>query len=182
MDTNKLVEKAQQGDSEAFGQLYDLYAQRMFRYIRIKVQDREDAQDILQEVFIKAYKGLGSLVGRELNFSAWLYAVTSNTVNDYLRRKYRTPMTVTIDEDIDVPSTASPAAELDLQMGLDAARAAFQELPPLYRQVLELRYFQEFTLDEIAKILKKTNLAVRLVQFRALQRVRIILKQSGAQQ
>ena len=91
-------------------------------------------------------------------------------------------MTVTIDEDIDVPSTASPAAELDLQMGLDAARAAFQELPPLYRQVLELRYFQEFTLDEIAKILKKTNLAVRLVQFRALQRVRIILKQSGAQQ
>jgi len=180
MEINTLVEQACKGDSQAFAQLYDLFAQKIFKYVRIKIQDRDDAQDILQEVFIKAYKGLENAKDSKeiLNFSAWLYTIASNTINDYFRKKYRTPEILTIDENLDLPSEVSPSLELDLQIDMGIARKAFAELSPLYRQILELRYIQEFSLEEILKILGKTNLAIRLIQFRALRRVKIIIKRS----
>lgn len=60
-DIGKLVFEAKRGQAEAFGRLYDLFAQRIFRYIRLKIQSRQEAEDLLQDVFVKAYRGLPAL-------------------------------------------------------------------------------------------------------------------------
>src|SRR6266404_1605419 len=163
MDINVLVVKAKQGDSEAFGQLYDNFAQRIFRYVRLKVQNRQEAEDVLQEVFIKAHRGLEKLQMENLNFSAWLYRIASNTINDFFRKKYRTPEILGIDENFDIASHVSVEKEITIKSDVEMVRGAFDQLPPLYKQVLELRFIQEFSLDEIAKVLGKSNLSVRLL-------------------
>lgn len=174
-EVNKLVNKAKSGDSDAFGQLYDSFAQRIFRYIRLKVQNRQEAEDVLQEVFVKAYNGLAKLETRDLNFNAWLYRIASNSINDYFRKKYRTPEIIGMDENFDAPSKASVQNEVEVKSDMETLRAAFDLLAPLYKQVLELRFLQEFSLSEIAKILNKSNLSVRLLQYRALKKVKKIL-------
>jgi RNA polymerase sigma-70 factor (ECF subfamily) len=65
--------------------------------------------------------------------------------------------------------------EVEVKSDMESLQKCLAQLPPLYKQVLELRYLQEFSLDEIAKILKKSNLSVRLLQYRALKKVKIIL-------
>lgn len=175
MDINELVSKARQGDNQAFAEIYDSFAQKIFKYIRLKIQDRHQAEDILQEVFIKAYRGLGSLDMENLNFNAWLYRVTGNTINDFFRKKYRTPEIVGMDEKFDVPSGYSLEKEAEIKWEWNEAREAFGLLPPVYRQVLELRFTEQLSLSEVAKILHKNNLSVRLIQHRALKKVRLIL-------
>jgi RNA polymerase sigma-70 factor, ECF subfamily len=183
LDINQLVSKAQQGDSQAFGRLYDNFAQRIFKYIRLKIQNREEAEDILQEVFIKAYQGLNSLSLENLNFNAWLYKVTSNTINDHFRKRYRSPEIFGIEEGFDLPDGKSLEKEIIIKSDLETARDAFTQLLPLYKQVLELRFLQDLSLNEVAKILNKSNLSVRLIQYRALKKVKLILyNKYGTQQ
>lgn len=81
-----------------------------------------------------------------------------------------------MDEQFDIAGTVSVEREILGQSDAETMQAAFAQLPPLYKQVLELRFLQEFSLSEVAKILDKSNLAVRLIQFRALKKVRLILK------
>lgn len=175
LDINQLVSKARQGDSQAFGQIYDNFAQRIFKYVRLKIQNRQEAEDVLQEVFVKAYQGLNSLSLENLNFSAWLYKVASNTINDYFRKKYRMPEVQAIDEHFDLSDGKSLEKEIVIQSDMETARQAFEHLPPLYKQVLELRFLQDMSLKEVARIFNKSNLSIRLVQYRALKRVRKIL-------
>jgi RNA polymerase sigma-70 factor (ECF subfamily) len=177
METNELVDKAKNGDSEAFGLIYDSFAQRIFKFIRLKIQNRQEAEDVLQDVFVKAYRGLGSLKIKDLNFNAWLYKIASNTINDHFRKVYRTPDILAIDENFDLADNKpSLQKQLEVKSDMEGLQLTLNKLPPLYKQVLELRYLQEFSLAEIAKILNKSNLSVRLLQYRALKKIHIILK------
>ncbi|MFA5991353.1 MAG: sigma-70 family RNA polymerase sigma factor [Candidatus Doudnabacteria bacterium] len=176
MDISSLIAKSAQGDQEAFGQLYDCFAQRIFRYVRVKIQNREEAQDVVQEVFTKTYLGLKHLNLENLNFTAWLYKVASNTINDHFRKKYSHPDPVEINESIDIQDGTSLLEEVSVNSDLKIVRAAFKRLPVIYRQVLELRFFQDLTLAEVATALNKSNLAVRILQHRALKKVQSIIK------
>ncbi len=176
METNELVEKAKNGDAEAFGQLYDAFTQKIFKFIRLKIQDQQDAEDVLQEVFIKAYRGLQNLKMDGLNFNAWLYKIASNTINDKFRKQYRTPDMVRIDGSFDIADKGSLQKDIELSSDIEDLHKVLNQLPDLYKQVLELRYIQDLSLAEIAKIFNKSNLSVRLLQFRALKKVQLILK------
>jgi RNA polymerase sigma-70 factor, ECF subfamily len=172
----ELVLQVQEGNAEAFGKIYDLYADRIFRFIKLKVNDQEVAEDILQDVFLKTWKGCQSLQSNEMNFSAWIYRIASNTVNDYYRKKYRTPQMDSIDEHIDLASNESIEGSLNDQLDLRRIENVFRKLPEQYQQILELRFVQDFTLQETATILGKSNLAVRLLQHRALKKLQSLLK------
>ena len=67
MDINQLVILAKEGDAEAFGLIYDQFVQRIFKFVSLKIQNRQEAEDIVQETFVKAYKGLGGLKMQNLN-------------------------------------------------------------------------------------------------------------------
>lgn len=177
MDTNDLIAQAKRGDTEAFGQIHDQFVRRIFKFVRIKIQNQQEAEDVVQETFVKAYKGLASLKMEDLNFSAWLYRIAANTINDTFRKKYRTPEIMAIDENFDLPDTYSLQAEVAMHSDLEIVRASLKTLPPLYKQVLELRFLQDLTLDETAAVIGKNNLSVRLIQFRALKKLKIIIKE-----
>lgn len=175
MDIIVYVSKAQKGDQQAFSLIYDHFVQQIFKFIRYKVQNRQEAEDLLQDVFVKAYKGLPALPLKDLNFQAWLYRVASNSINDHFRKIYRAPETLELDEKFDLADKTSLEHEMENISDMDTVREAFTKLPLLYKQVLELRFLQEFSVEETAKILKKSNLSVRLLQHRAIKKVKGIL-------
>ena len=172
MEILELVSKTKQGDTEAFASLYDQFADRIFRFVKLKVQNQQQAEDILQETFIKAWQGMANLKLEDLNFSAWLYRIAHNSINDYYRKIYRSPETLELNENIDVEANISLPDQLQKENDIAGIREALRHLPAQYRQILELRFIQDFTISETAGILKKTNLAVRVLRYRALKKLR----------
>lgn len=180
MDIQEAILRSKQGDREAFGEVFDYFADRLYRFIKYKTNNRFAAEDILQEVFLKAWLGLPRLPEDNLNFSAWLYKIASNTANDYFREQYRTPNTLDLDSVIEIlDDEHSTQGQLSDSMDIDGemkmVNKAFEHLPSQYRQILELRFIQDLTLDETAEIVGKTNLAVRILQHRALKKLREII-------
>jgi RNA polymerase sigma-70 factor, ECF subfamily len=175
MVLDDLLTKAKQGDTAAFGEIYDIFAERIFRYIKIKVKNQQQAEDLLQDIFYKAWIGIKSLSLENLNFSAWLYKVANNTINDYYRKVYRTPVMVEINENLAQQENLYYTDRFNFN-DIEIVRESMERLPVQYKQVLELRFIQEFSLDETAKTLGRTNLAVRLLQHRALKKLQTVIK------
>jgi RNA polymerase sigma-70 factor, ECF subfamily len=179
MEIRSLIEQSRAGNTQAFGELYDLFADKIFRFIKLKVKDLRQAEDILQDVFVKAWQALPKLPLENLNFNAWLYKVTSNTINDYFRKMYRAPEITELTDTLDIASNDNPAAAAQAASDASHINLALAELPSQYRQVLELRFIQDFSISETANILGKTNLAVRLLQHRALKQLQKTVKQEN---
>ncbi len=177
MDIGNLIKKSQAGDTRAFAELYDLFSEKIFRYIKLKVQSQQPAEDILQETFIKTWRALPKFKVEGGNFSAWLYKIAGNAVNDYFRKLYRAPETLELNEHIDVADSRSFLEQVVLENDIESAKLSLAQLPSAYRQVLELRFIQDFTISEAAEILGKSNLAVRLAQHRALKQLRKIISE-----
>ncbi len=175
MDILELVQKSQKGDTQAFGQIYDDFAQKIFRYLKLKVSTQEQAEDLLQETFIKAWQGLPKFKSQHGNFSAWLYKIATNAVNDYYRKVYRRPQLVELEQDADIKVPQNEIDAVDQQLQREFLKKGLTALPLSYQQVLELRFIQDFSVKETAEILGKSQISVRITQHRALKKLRIIL-------
>jgi len=173
-----LVEQARGGDKQAFGQLYDEHARRLHRFIQIRLPNETQAEDLLQETFLKAWLALPKLKLEGLNFSAWLYKIARNLVNDHYRKVYRTPTSEDIEEHMELSADHNIEGDLDRVMMLEKVREVLPKLKTEYRQVIELRFIQEFSVIEAAEILNRSQVAVRLLQYRALQRLRNIINEN----
>lgn len=179
MDTNRildLVAKMQQGDQESFALLYEEFSDRIYKYIRIKLPSDQEAEDVLQEVFIKTWQGSKKLQLDGLNLSAWLYKIAGNTINDHYRKSYRRPQTISLDPDIDIPANDDTSLNTERNSNAKEIQKVLKELPTNYRQVIELRFFQDFTIEETAKIMGKTSVGVRVLQHRATKKLEKIYK------
>jgi RNA polymerase sigma-70 factor, ECF subfamily len=183
MDTPEikdLVVLAKEKDKEAFGELYDIFAARIYRFISIKVKAREHAEDILQETFLKAWRYLPRFNPDQYHFGAWLYTISRNLVNDYYRHMYRHPRTENIDDYIDLSSPPTIAETADLNLAMDKVNLVLPQLNDSYRQVLELRFIQEMSIEETAQIMGKTSLSVRVTQHRAIKKLSALLEQTAS--
>ncbi len=181
METTELIKHAQNGDDKAFGKLYDAYSELLFRYIKTKVQNQQEAEDLLQEVFIKAHKALPRLkIDKGLKFKSWLYTIAANTVNDHFRKIYRRPENLELDENLNVSSGRTPAEELVIYSDIEIIKKAVALLPEKYREIIELRFVQDIELKDCAKILNKNSVSIRVLQYRALNKLRKILRQNNA--
>lgn len=183
---HELVERSLQGDREAFGRL----AERYYRMISVlalqKTGHRADAEDIVQEAYVRAYRALGSL--REgSKFAAWIYNITLKLCIDWLRRRERRDGTVPFDDDVPAHSTSGRFARSIHGVG-DALEAedeqahvlrAMGSLPDKYRLVITLRYVRKMSYKEIAEhlgeppgtIANRLHRATRLLQERLGRRV-----------
>lgn len=175
-DIEKLVAEVQQGSEQAFASLYDEFADRIYKFISFKTSDPEHAEDLLQEVFVKAWHGCKKLELKDLNFSAWLYTVASNTVNDHFRKVYRRPQTVSLDPIFDTAADNDTSDLVNSSLDAVLLHKALSELPINYKQVLELRFIQELSVEETAKVLKKNSVSVRVLQHRAMKKLERIFK------
>lgn len=170
----KLVKKAQKGETEAFGQLYDNHIEPIYRFVYLKVGQKADAEDIAQQVFINAWQNINHYEPRGFPFSSWLYKIAHNTVIDYYRtRKNYSDIDIeTIAEtSLDAPISRM-ADQIDQQLDLIEIKRAIKMLPAEYQTVVIMKFVEDLPNKEIAKILGKTEGALRVVQHRALKQLK----------
>lgn len=177
-DERNLITQAIGGETEAFGRLYDHYLPMIYRFILLKVGQREEAEDLTHQVFLKAWQSIGSKYSDEgLPFSSWLYRIARNTVIDHYRRSRPT---VEIGED-DIREELIFRPDLmdrmDLADGAKAALEAMKDLKDIERNILIMRFVEDLSVKEVAEALGKTEGAVKVAQHRALEKVKKIMGQ-----
>lgn len=170
-----LVDRARHGDADAFGALYDRFQPEIVRYLAHRVGDAEVAQDLSQQVFLKAWQAIPRYESRGVPFKAWLYRMAHNQMVDYFRtRRFTTDL-----EGVDPPEEAE-AERLLLAGELNAAlERALARLSEDHRQVLVLRFLMEKSGREISEIMGRKEVTVRGLQMRALQALRRAIEETG---
>ena len=171
----RIVLAAIAGDKEAFGRLYELYANQIFKYLYYRTSERSKAVDMTEIVFLKAWENLPGFGQRErgLNFRAWLFRMAHNLLVDYHRTKKEI---VALDE-ISEQSDNSPLVHSRLEAS-EASKDLMDALGKLdenYRQVICLRFFSELSQNEIARAMGLSPGNVRVIQYRALRKLKEVL-------
>ena len=168
-EEDRLVEQAKT-DAEAFGTLYDRYFPRIYRFVYTRVGDRATAEDVTSEVFCKAFGAIGRYRHSGHPFSAWLFRIAINAVNDH--RRARRP-TQDLDSAINVAHPQRPVAD-QVADRTEAARAwaAIDDLSAHQRAALTLKLGEDMMLAQIGEILGKSEGAVKLLVHRGMIGVR----------
>ena len=173
-DEAELVRAAQKGHRAAFALLYEANVERVYRYLLARLGQPADAEDVTAEVFILAMKGLGSYKQKGTPLIAWLYRIAHNQAINYWKKTSRRAES-TLD---DLAATADDTAEEALTMAtFGEASRAMEELTELQRQVISLRFVGELSIAEAAKIMGRSQGAVKFLQHSALQALRRILEE-----
>jgi RNA polymerase sigma-70 factor (ECF subfamily) len=161
-----LVDRARRGDADAFGRLYELHLDRIYRYIYYRVGSSNEAEDLAEHVFLKAWEAIGRYESRGLPFAAWLYRMAHNAVIDHYRS--RRP-TTSIDETFDLEDERqNPVASAEAIFDREELKVAIQRLNPDQQTVIVLRFTEGLSHAEVGKVLGKSEGAVRVIQHRAL--------------
>ena len=168
-----LIAFAGQGDADAFGDLYERYRARIYRYVFYRVDDAAEAEDLTELVFLKAWEALEHYRARDVPFGAWLYRIAHNVVID----RHRThKATLPLESDLVLHDAAgNPEDRLDWLETIESLAEALSQLSPAQRQVLALRFVGGLSHAETALVLDKSEEAVRVLQHRALYALRELL-------
>lgn len=163
------------GDTNAFARLDKKYRRKLYGMIRVIIRNEDDAWDLVQDTLLKAYRALPRYKP-EYSFEKWLFKIASNTCIDYLRRQRFAPDTLDIGDDEERPamhhadpSIPTPDEVLFRQERCALVRAAIESLPQQYRQVIEMRHFEELEYTEIAARLGLPLGTIKAHLFRARQ-------------
>ena len=156
----KIIEKVLGGDANAFEELVLKYEKTVYNLALRMVGDRDDASDMTQEAFIKAYGSLSSFRG-DSKFSVWIYRIATNVCLDFLRsksRKQQVSLTVSDDDDedaqLDIPDPSSaPEQQLMQKMSMQSVEEGLKTLPDKQRQILVMRELGGMSYAEIGKAL-----------------------------
>ena len=173
-----LVRRAQRREPEAFGQLYEEHFDRIYRYVLIRVRNQADAEDITQQVFLKALESIGSYRWRGMPFASWLFRIAHNLVVDHWKRMSRQKVEAVAADLIDelaVGSSGDPAALTELNFDLTQLAVACQQLTDGQREIISLRFAGGLSVAESAKVMGKSEGAVKVLQHAALVKLRRIL-------
>ena len=169
-ELSKLIERAQKGDRDAFGQIYNLFYRRIYRYCKFNLAG--EAQDICQETFLRAYKSLGKFSEkRGGSFQAYLFAIARNLIIDYRRKK----KDVLLKEYQDIGEEDDLDERIDKKRENQKLKEAIAKLAETDRQIVVLRYFEEMTTYEVAKAVGMREGALRVRLHRTLKKLKEII-------
>ena len=182
----QIVQRVLQGDVNAFEKLVLEYEKSVYAITQRMTGNAEDAADMTQETFIKAYNSLSSFRG-DSKFSVWLYRIATNVCLDFLRSRSRKPtVSLSVEDDdgeeveLDIADESqSPERLLERGLTRDAVRRGLDALSPEYRQILLLREIQGLSYEEIADALTLEVGTVKSRIFRARKRLCAFLLADG---
>lgn len=182
----KIIEKVLGGDANAFEELVLKYEKTVYNLALRMVGDRDDASDMTQEAFIKAYGSLSSFRG-DSKFSVWIYRIATNVCLDFLRsksRKQQVSLTVSDDDDedaqLDIPDPkADPEQQLIKKISMQSVEEGLKTLPDKQRQILVMRELGGMSYAEIGAALSLEEGTVKSRIFRARKRLCTFLLDSG---
>ncbi|MBK8137180.1 MAG: sigma-70 family RNA polymerase sigma factor [Anaerolineae bacterium] len=170
MASEPLIQRGQRGDRDAIAELYELYVERIFRYVSYRVEGAADIQDLTAEVFVKMVEGLPKYRNSGIPFEAWLYRIASARIIDYRRRIQRRPqseLTESLTDDFD----ETPEEAMVEQEELETLRRAIGHLNEEQQTLLVLRFIERKSHDQVAAIMGKSVSAVKSIQHRALNQL-----------
>ena len=161
-----LIERAKRYDRKAISELYKRHVQSIYRYIYYRVGDVNVAEDLTAEVFLRALEGLAGFTYRGVPFSAWLYRIAHARAMDHFRRQAKREL-LPLDERL-VAAGKGPQATVEARLDCEELQSAIAQLTTDQQQVIILRFVEGLSNAEAARILGKTEGAVKALQHRAL--------------
>jgi RNA polymerase sigma-70 factor, ECF subfamily len=173
-DERLLIEAAQK-DPARFAELYEMNFDRVYAYIARRVQDRAESEDLTAEVFHQALAHLGRFEWRGIPFSAWLYRIAANLISDRWQKSGRE---VTDEEQI-AAAQVSPVEIEEVERRATLFRLV-ETLPAEQKRVVVLRFVEQKSIKDVAREIRKTEGAVKQLQFRALSTLRARMEGANA--
>ena len=181
-----VIRRVQRGDANAFEYLMAAYEKNVYNLALRMTGNPEDAEDMAQEAFLKAYSSLGSFRG-DSKFSVWLYRIVSNVCLDFLRKQKKTQsFSLSMEDDdgeeaeLELPDLSSlPEEELEKKLTREAVRRGLAQLPEDARQILLLREIQGLSYEEIGETLGLEPGTVKSRIFRARKKLCAFLLADG---
>jgi RNA polymerase sigma-70 factor (ECF subfamily) len=167
-----LIAEAAKSDSSAFGELYERYYVRVYRYVYHRVGNAADAEDVTALIFMKALEGLPSFQSQRNSFAPWLFRIARNAVVDHYRR--RRSQTSFEDLGYEAEHGDPIVAVLGGERGQEL-RCLVNTLSPDQRDVILMRYASDLSFAEIALSLKKNEPAIRMLLHRGLRKLKAVL-------
>ena len=171
-----LVELAQQGDREAFAQLYDRYVDTVFRYVFVRVGQRALAEDLTSETFIRAMRRIDTFTWQGRDIAAWFVTIARNLVADHVKSaRFRFEVTTADMRDAD-RQVGAPDEEVLTRLRDERLVKAIRGLPGDQSECITLRFLQGLSLADTAAVLGRSEGAVKQLQLRATKALRKALE------
>jgi RNA polymerase sigma-70 factor (ECF subfamily) len=182
-DAPAVLARARQGDSDAFRALVERHSRSAFRLAFRMTGNEQDAEDVVQESFLRAYRHLGRFEARA-DFGTWLYRIVANCAIELIRSKQSRRQRARMEplEDLTVaPATSEPGPDRLAESAAIERRvaAALDGLSALERAAFTLRHYEGRTIDEISRTLRLGTSAAKHAVFRAVKKLRVELKELG---
>jgi RNA polymerase sigma-70 factor, ECF subfamily len=174
---DRLVREAIKRDKVAFSDLYDLYVDRIYRHVFYRVSNHADAEDITQDTFLRAWQSIDKFKKTEAPFLAWLITIANNLTTSHFRSRSKNIITDTQFENNSGTPNDDPAGIVEANFSDTVVKQAVQHLKGDKQKVILMHFIDGFEYREIARILKKSEGAIRVIQFRALEDLRHLLGQ-----
>lgn len=172
-----LIKRIQQGDKEAFGEVYNVYYDKIFRFAFRRTGNQEAAEDITSEVFVSAMKSIHRFKYKRSNsFNAWIYRIANNKICDYFRKNYRSP-TIELEKagQLEEKREQSPDAIFAVKSDREEIDKNIARLSEKNQQVVNLCFFEDMKAEEIAEIMECSVGAVYVRLHRALKKLRELM-------
>jgi RNA polymerase sigma-70 factor (TIGR02952 family) len=170
-DVWALVRRTQEGDAEAFGELYDHYVGMVHRYVHHRVGDRTTAEDVTSETFVRALRRIDSLSFQGRDVGAWLITIARNIVFDHVKSsRYRLEVTTADMRDADT-ATDGPEDAVVQKLTNEALVECIRKLGPEQQECLVLRFLHGLSVAETAEVMGKRDGAIKALQHRAVRRL-----------
>ncbi len=171
-DLEQILRQAQAGSEAALTQIYNAYFERIYRFVFYRVSHKETAEDLTEDIFVKLFKKLKNL--EQLGaFEGWLFQIARNQVIDYYRRKKQL---VPLEE---IENTLEYETNLVDTVNLKTEQTVFikllKELTPEQQQVIKLKFLEDIDNDIIAEMMNKTEGAIRVIQHRAIAKLKELI-------
>lgn len=170
----KILKRINNGEGEAFGELYDVYAPKIYRFVRLKVDSQETAQDLTSEAFLKMWQFLQEQRKIRERFQALLYKIVRNLIVDFYRSRSVREILIedTMEEFADIEDDKSADDLVIRQEEFAEVKKSLLQIHSNYQDVIVWYYVDELTISEIADILDKKEGAVRVLIHRAVKALR----------
>jgi len=174
-----LVKASQDGDHDAFSELYDIFIDPIYRYVYFRV-NAVDAEDLVETVFLKVWENIQKYKKKKkIYFSSWIFKIAHNLVVDY----YRSHKDIdSLELNIQIPDQNrqhNPIKSTQNILNQKTLKFAINKLKKSHQQILIYKFINEFSNREIAELLKKSEGSLRILQFRALKALKKELKDIG---
>jgi RNA polymerase sigma-70 factor, ECF subfamily len=178
IDDVQLIVLAKDGEADAFGELYERYVQTIFRFVYVRLDDRRDAEDLTEEVFLRVWQSLPNYREQGVPFLAFLFRIARNAVIDFYRSSKSSAHQESIEDNPLQDLRSDPGEQAITNLEHQELRRILDTMREDYRMVLVLRFLSELSPEETAQVMGRSTGAVRVLQHRALSALRSILEGS----